>query len=106
MAQDAVLQTALGGASDALVTMRHDYYGLLGDTHLYLQQLIDQVELDFSWMSMSEDNEREFIRTIHQDLDPILTALAEDSNFESHFGHVMDALHRGKHKHSDAIELF
>ena len=98
------LQLALGGASDALESMRREYYGLLGDTRLNLQELIDAVERSFAWMGMNERNEREFIRTIHQSLDPVLSKLAEGGNFERHFGHVLDALRSGTQQ--NGIELF
>lgn len=98
------LQLALGGASDALESMRREYYGLLGDTRLNLQALIDAVERSFAWMGMNEQNEREFIRTIHLSLDPVLGKLAEGGNFERHFGHVLDALRSGTQQ--NGIELF
>lgn len=99
------LQLALGGAVNAVESLRNKYFSMLGDTRILLQELTDNVERSYSWLETNHSQEIAISETMDQSVQKILTLLAEGGDFERQFGEVLTAL-RNNEDQQDNLEFF
>jgi len=98
------LQVALGGAVQAVESLRAGYLSMLTETGLLMQKLVDEVEDSFGVLDTNQEQEAAISTTLHRSAGRVLALLEEQAGFEHQFDRVLDAL-RGGEDQNDA-ELF
>lgn len=98
------LQVALSGAVNAVEVLHGRYLAMLGDTRILLHELVEKVEKTYSWAGFSAAAETRISEQIDESVRSIIGLLAEGSDFEQQFEHVLLALRGGSA--SEEVELF
>lgn len=99
------LQVALGGAISAVDNLRHKHDAVLMDTRLLLEELSSEVEGSFSWLGVSNDQERALSAMLGRGIDRIIHHLTNNGRFDADFDQVVETL-RGRPDDGDRVELF
>lgn len=103
MARAEQMQIALAGAASVVETVKRKHGGMLLDSRILLQELIDSVEKTYSWLGTTPSQERGISDTMHNSVKRILELLAT-SDSEKEFNQVLEALRGGNAQNE--VDLF
>lgn len=98
------LQIALGGAVQAVESLRGRYLSMLTETGLLMQKLMDEVEETYGVLDTNQEQEEAISATMDRSVQRILSLLASQGDFDQQFSQVLDALRGGREQND--IELF
>lgn len=98
------MQIALTSAEHALNDLGEKHRGMLLDTRLLLQDLVDDIEKTYSWLNTSQTQETTISATMAAAVQRILDRVTRGGDFQAQLAEVMQALHAGRDPNS--VELF
>lgn len=98
------MQLAMGDVRSSVAAMQRQYFSLLGDVRLSLDNLFSELEQSFTWLGVNHQHEKAFIRTVRGAVDPILHLLEEGGSFEKHFDLLLNTLNG--HSGESTFDLF
>jgi DNA-binding response OmpR family regulator len=86
------LMVATGGSVGAIETLRERYRKQQADTHVLLQELIEEVEHTYVHLGLTESQEETISSALRRNAERILHLFAQSVEFEQQFAAVLDAL--------------
>lgn len=98
------LQIGLNNAENVADSLRERYRQSLGDVHVMLTQLVEDVEHTYSWLGINQDQEEAISRAMQVSVRGIVDLLAQQGDVDRQFQELILCL-RGDRRQSD-IELF
>lgn len=104
MAQSETMQVAQFSAANAVEQIREKQFAMMLDVRLLLQELTDNVEKAYSWLGITNQQEKAISDTMNQSVQKILLALENSREINAQFVQVLEAL-RGE-DHSGEVDIY
>ena len=92
IARSEQMQIALITASESITSLRGNHHRLMLDTRILLQELIDNVEATYPWLSTSRGQEATISGKMNESVDKILEVLSNENKFDEEITKIHDAL--------------
>lgn len=99
------LQMALFKAVSAVESLRERHQGMLADTRILLQELVDVIEKAYSWLGTTLDQEEKISQMMDHSVQRILNLLATRGQYDTEFDQVLQAL-RGTNQTTGDTDLW
>jgi CheY-like chemotaxis protein len=97
------MQVAIMAAASAVESLRSNHQQLLMDTRILLQELLDNVESTYSWLSISQAQEATISSSMNVSIEKILTLLSTENRFDEEINKVQNALNVENNDNSCAL---